>query len=139
MFRLTQAATRSALVCLLLVLFGAWQLRSDRWLLGLGLALVAFRLAINVAFFPYLRGMAIVAPFVLLLAFHGLARIFKHFTPQVLGFVWLLLVLFHLGTGLGERDYGQSGEHDARGRSAERDPTQLSVEVAVRVRHHQEA
>lgn len=102
-------------IVLLLILLGAWQLRNDRQLLMLGFALVVFRLAINVAFFPYLRGMAIVAPFVLLLVFHGLVRFFKHLTPQVLGVVWLGLVLFHLVTGLGERKYGQSGERDVHG------------------------
>lgn len=102
-------------VAALLIVLGAWHLRHDRWLLGLGLALVAYRLAINVAFFPYLRSMMIAAPFAVLLLFAGLTRIFKHFTPHVVGTLWLAAALFHLATAFGARDFLAKGERDARG------------------------
>lgn len=104
-----------AAVAGLLTLLGAWQLRRDRWLLAVGFALVAYRLAVNVAFFPYLRSMMIAAPFALLLLFAGLEWLFKRFTPQVMGAVWVGLALFQLTTGLGERRFLQQGERDAAG------------------------
>lgn len=112
----------------LLMLLGAWHLRRDRWLLGVGFALVAYRLAVNVAFFPYLRGMTIAAPFALLLAFCGLKALFKHFTPHVAGALWLGLALFQLTTGFGERSYLQAGERDARGAILEDRPVRLKYE-----------
>jgi hypothetical protein len=112
----------------LLELLGAWHLRRDRPLLAVGLGLVAYRLAINVAFFPYLRSMAIAGPFVLLLVFAGLSRIFKQLTPYVLGVVLLGLALFHLLTGFGERRYLQRGERDASGQVIEDRPVVLTYD-----------
>lgn len=106
-------------------LAGIWHLRRDRRLLAVGLGLVAYRLAINVAFFPYLRSMMIAGPFVLLLAFTSLTRLFKHLTPYVLGAVWLGLALFHLLSGFGERRYLQQGERDARGQVIDDRPVVL--------------
>ncbi len=107
---------------------GAWHLRRDRWLLGIGFAFVAYRLAINVAFFPYLRSMTIAAPFVLVLLVAGLAAAFKHLTPRVLGTIVLFLALFHLVTGLGDRKYLEKGERDERGAVIEDRPVILKYD-----------
>lgn len=109
-------------------LAGIWLLRRDRRLLAVGLGLVAYRLAVNVAFFPYLRSMMIAGPFVLLLVFTSLTRIFKHLSPYVLGAVWLGLALFHFLTGFGHRTYLQSGERDASGKIIDDRPVVLIYE-----------
>ncbi len=107
---------------------GVWHLRRDRLLLGVGFALVAYRLAINVAFFPYLRGMAIAAPFTLVLLAAGLAALCQRFTPRVLGTIVVVLGLFHVVTGLRPRGYLEKGERDARGAIIEDRPVVLKYD-----------
>jgi hypothetical protein len=120
----------------LLMVLGAWRLRRDRWLLGVGFALVAYRLAVNVAFFPYLRSMMIAAPFALLLLFSGLEWLLRRYTPHVVGALWVGLALFQLTTGLalfqlttglGERRFLQQGERDAQGAILDDRPVVLTA------------
>ncbi|HVS03811.1 MAG TPA: hypothetical protein VMT16_13675 [Thermoanaerobaculia bacterium] len=102
-------------VALALAALGAWSLRRDRPLLAVGGLLLAYRLAVNVAFFPYLRSMMIAAPFFLFLLLAGLQPLARGATRRVLVTVLVLLGGFHLATGWRTRDYRLSGERDAAG------------------------
>lgn len=103
------------LVSALLMLLGAWHLRADRRLLFFGGALIAYRLALNVLFFPYLRGMTIATPFAVVLLAAGIAFLARRHASRVLLAIVLVLGLYHFTTGFGERPYQISGERDARG------------------------
>ena len=82
---------------------------------ALGLSLLAFRLGMNALFFPYLRGMAICSPFLLVLFFSGLTPVFKKYTGRALVAFLLILSLFHLSTAWKLRNYSIDGERDAAG------------------------
>lgn len=103
-------------LCLALALWGGWTLRGDRLLLGVGLSLLLYRLAMNAVFFPYLRGVLIVGPFLVLLIFVAMrdlasrARCPRWAGAAVLG----LFAVLHLAALIGPR-FQRSGETDAGG------------------------
>ena len=99
----------------LLTLVGAWKLRGQRGLLAIGGMLVLYRLAINAAFFPYLRSMLIVAPFWSVLALSGAASLSGKYGRSVLVGGLLLLATFHLSTAPRQRVYQLDGERDSAG------------------------
>jgi hypothetical protein len=103
------------LLALALIAAGAWLLRRERLFLLVGGALLAYRLAINVLFFPYLRSVAIVSPFYLALLLAGLALPFHRFAGRVLAGLLVALGLVHLATAPQPRRYLASGERDASG------------------------
>lgn len=103
-------------VALVVIALGAWRLRGEKTFLAAGAALLAYRLLVNVAFFPYLRGMAIVAPFWLALFWSGWAVPFRRYTRKVLVVALVLLGGYHLATGGLARNYRLSGERDTAGR-----------------------
>jgi hypothetical protein len=94
---------------------GAWSLRADRALVVTAGALVAYRLGVNVVFFPYLRGMMIAAPAFLVLFWSGLAPLARGATRRALVGVLVALALLHFSTGWRARRYLLSGERDAAG------------------------
>ncbi len=110
----------------LLAAWGAvvlWR-RGGRLLVSAGIVLVLYRLAINVVFFPYLRGMAIAAPFVGVLVFAGLAALaeragerfgVRHGGRRTLAACLTVLALFHFASAWRTRDYVLRGERDAEG------------------------
>ncbi len=98
-----------------LIAFGAWRLRRERMFLAVGGALLAYRLAINVMFFPYLRSVAIVSPFYLALLLAGLALPFQRFAGRVLAGLLVAFGLVHLAAAPLPRRYLASGERDASG------------------------
>lgn len=100
---------------LALIAAGAWQLRRERWFLAVGGALLAYRLLVNVLFFPYLRGVAVVSPFYLTLFLAGLALPFHRFAGRVLAGLLVALGLAHLAAAPVPRRYLASGERDASG------------------------
>jgi len=107
------------LAVLALIAAGAWRLRAERALLLAGGVLLAYRLAVNVAFFPYLRSMMIVSPFWLLLLSTGLhavaGRLHRALTPpRLFAALLVLLAAFHL-TAFRDRRYLLDGERDERG------------------------
>ena len=99
----------------LLLLVGAWRLRGRRGVLWLGLALLVYRLAINVAFFPYLRGMMIAAPFAVVLLLTALEPFFGARPRRVLLALVLVLGLANAATAWRTRDYLLAGERAADG------------------------
>jgi len=99
-----------------LVALGVYRLRRDRWLLAVAAAFVVYRLAMAVAFFPYLRGMMIAAPLVTVLAACGLAALGRKYGTGVLATLLVVLALYHLGFGWKPRSYLLKGERDAQGR-----------------------
>lgn len=98
-----------------LVLAGAWNLRDQRLFLLVGGVLLASRLGVNVAFFPYLRSVAVVAPFLLTLALSGFAAPFRHHGRRVLQALLVLFAIFHFTTVFGGRRYLLEGERDGSG------------------------
>lgn len=100
---------------LLLAGAGLWYLRDHRWLLIAGLLLIAYRLAINTVFFPYLRSMMIAAPFVVLVLGSGVVALAGRHGRKVLMVLVLGLGAYHLATGWQTRDYRIQGERDASG------------------------
>jgi hypothetical protein len=98
-----------------LALFGGWRLRAQRGLLVAGGVLVLYRLAMNAAFFPYLRGMMIAAPFWSVLAWHGLASLAGRRARALLVTALLLVGVLHFATALRQREYRVTGERDAAG------------------------
>ncbi len=103
-------------IFLTLAVYGAWTRREDRLLLAVIFALVLYRLAINAMFFPYLRGMTIASPAVLVLAVVGIASLFRHLGRPVLIAGMLLVGGYHLASGWQVRNYGLTGERDPSGR-----------------------
>lgn len=87
-----------SLLCLCLTALGAWRLRSQKMFLGVVGLLLLYRLGINVLFFPYLRGVLIVAPALLALQWTGLASLAKTRGQGVLVGCWIVLVVFHFAT-----------------------------------------
>jgi hypothetical protein len=104
------------LLCWLLVAAGAWSLRRQPQLLAVGFVLVAYRLAVNAVFFPYLRGMMVVSPFYLALLWSGWRPFLGRFWGRAVAAALLLLSLYHFSTIWGERPYSLSGERTADGR-----------------------
>ena len=98
-----------------LVVTGAWTVRAQRQLLLVGGLLVAYRLGVNVAFFPYLRSMAVVTPFLLALALTGAAAPFRQHGRRALQVLLVLLSIYHFTTAFGDRPYTLQGERDASG------------------------
>lgn len=96
--------------------YGAWTLRRERSLLLVVGALIAYRLSMNLAFFPYLRSMAIASPGVIVLAAGGISGLFRHLARPALLVIVALLATYQLGTGWRVRNYSLSGERDAEGR-----------------------
>ncbi len=102
--------------CLLLTGLGAWALRADRRLLAVGLALLLYRLAVNAVFFPYLRGMMVIAPLYLALQAEGLALLLRRHAARGLAAILVLLSLFHFATvWTGSGKLRLSGERSADG------------------------
>ncbi|MEM6457517.1 MAG: hypothetical protein AAF772_20685 [Acidobacteriota bacterium] len=107
---------------LLLIALGAWRLARgpdaarDRMALVAIALLVVYRLAMDVVFFPYLRGMLIALPAFVLLAAAGATVVFHRRTSRVLVAAALLLGLAHAALVLPSRDYRLAGERDAGGR-----------------------
>lgn len=100
---------------LLLVAAGCWGLRKRPGLLWPLLGLVAYALAFRLLFFPYLRGMMVVFPAVMVLWAAGVETLSRGATRRVL---WILLVAvaaYHLATGWRVRNYALRGERDAAG------------------------
>jgi len=100
---------------LLLIAAGAWRLRRERLFLAVGGGLLAYRLLVNVVFFPYLRSVAVVSPFYLALLLAGLALPFHRAAGRVLAGLLLVLSLVHFATAPRARRYLASGERDAAG------------------------
>jgi len=103
------------LVALALAALGAWRLRGERVLLGVAGALVAYRLAVNAVFFPYLRSMAIVAPVYLPLIGLGVATLARGAARRGLLAVVAALALVHFAEAWRVRRYQLAGERDAAG------------------------
>ncbi len=107
--------------------FGAWVLRRERQLLGVGALLLGYRLLVAVAFFPYLRSTMIVWPFLLLLVAAGAVALvpekLRRFWPWVLG----ALALAHLLVALVEPDYRLAGERDDAGEIIDDRPVTLRI------------
>ncbi len=99
----------------LLALVGAWRLRGQRGWLAIGGLLIFYRLAINAAFFPYLRSMLIVSPFWSVLALSGAASLCGKYGRSVLVGGLLVLAAFHLSTAPRQRVYQLDGERDSAG------------------------
>lgn len=99
----------------ILLVVGAWRLRHRPGVLGLGLALLVYRLAINVAFFPYLRGMMIAAPFAVVLLLTAVEPLFGTRSRRNLIAVVLLLGIANAATAWRPRDYLLAGERAADG------------------------
>lgn len=108
-------STLATLVGLVLTIAGACQLREQRLLLLVGGVILASRLGVNVAFFPYLRSVAVVTPFLLTLALSGFATPFRHHGRRVLQALLVLLAIFHFATAFGDRPYSLAGERDGSG------------------------
>ncbi|HEX9668722.1 MAG TPA: hypothetical protein VGC93_04490 [Thermoanaerobaculia bacterium] len=102
-------------VALVLIAIGAWRLRRERTFLLVGGTLLAYRLAVNALFFPYLRGVAVVSPFYLTLLLAGVALPFHRAAGKVLAGLLLVLALIHFATAPLPRRYLASGERDAAG------------------------
>ncbi|HEX5757800.1 MAG TPA: hypothetical protein VF121_01255 [Thermoanaerobaculia bacterium] len=100
---------------LMLIAVGAWRLRRERTFLIAGGALLAYRLAVNALFFPYLRGMVVVSPFYLALLLAGVALPFHRAAGKVLAGLLVVLALIHFTTAALPRRYLASGERDASG------------------------
>ncbi len=98
-----------------LMLIGLWALRRERAVLAVGLGLVAYRLAINLAFFPYLRSMMIAAPFALVLAVTGVGYLLRRAARPLVVVLLVGLAAFHLVTASTPRRYLLAGERDAQG------------------------
>lgn len=98
-----------------LIAAGLVHLRRHPWVLGIGLALVAYRLAINIVFFPYLRSMMIASPFVLLALLTGVAVVARSRARLVLATLLVVLGAFHLATAWQQRTLLNAGERDASG------------------------
>ena len=94
---------------------GAWSLRADRVLVAAIAALVAYRLAVNVVFFPYLRSMMIAAPAFLALFWSGWQPLARAATRRTLTAALVALALVHFSSGWRTRRYLLAGERDARG------------------------
>ncbi|RMH20650.1 MAG: hypothetical protein D6696_07650 [Acidobacteria bacterium] len=102
-------------LCLGLLAAGAWSLRRQRALLAVGFGLLAYRLAIDALFFPFVRSVLIVSPFVVALQLAALHPLLKRAYRPVLATLLALLAAFHLSTAAGERRYTLTGERDASG------------------------
>jgi hypothetical protein len=103
------------LVALAFAGLGAWLLRRERTLLAVGGALLAYRLLVNVAFFPYLRSVAVVSPFYLALLLAGFALPFRRAAGRTLAAIVAALALLHFAAAPLDRRYLVSGERDAAG------------------------
>jgi hypothetical protein len=102
-------------VSLALAGLGAWSLRAERALLAAIAALVAYRLAVNAVFFPYLRGMMIAAPAYLTLFWLGWRPLLRGATRRALTAALVALALVHFAEGWRTRRYLLAGERDAAG------------------------
>jgi len=112
---------------LLMVGLGAWALRRQKTFLAVGGVLLASRLAINAAFFPYLRGVLVVAPFLLTLFWAGCLATagglgLKATEPKgetrrrrLLAGALVLLAGYHFLTVGGSRRYRIAGERTEDG------------------------
>ncbi len=102
--------------CLVLTGLGAWALRGDRRLLAAGLALLLYRLGVNAVFFPYLRGMMVIAPLYLAFQVEGLAWLLRKHAGRGLAVILVLLSTYHLTTvWTGSGELRLSGERSAGG------------------------
>jgi hypothetical protein len=101
-------------LCLALTAVGAWSLRREKVFLAVGFGLLAYRLAINALFFPYLRGVMVVAPFYLALQAGGLACLVRRSARWALPALVGALALCHLATVRSGR-YERSGERGEDG------------------------
>ncbi len=111
----SEVPTLYAIAVACLVALGVYRLRQDRLLLAVVGAFVAYRFAIAVAFFPYLRGMTIVAPLVTMVAACGLATLGRKYGAEILAALLVVLALYHLGLGWKPRSYLLKGERDSQG------------------------
>ncbi|HPR62655.1 MAG TPA: hypothetical protein PK014_00400 [Thermoanaerobaculia bacterium] len=103
------------LLSLLMTAVGVRSLRKERYLLGWIFALVAYRLVVNMAFFPYLRGMMIAAPAVYYLQLQGWSSLFGRWKTKILTFILFLLASFHIMTAPLKREYAVRGVVDEKG------------------------
>ena len=101
---------------LAMIILGAWTLRGERIFLSVGFALLAYRLAVNAAFFPYLRGLLVVSPFLVSLFFAGVGALLGRFTGRALAALLVLLGLYHLATVGGDHRILLAGERTPDGR-----------------------
>jgi hypothetical protein len=100
---------------LLSIALGCWSLRGDRpLLLTVGL-LLAYRLAVNAVFFPYLRGMMVAAPAFLVLFWAGWQPLLRGATRRALWVALLALALLHASGAWRTRRYLLAGERDEAG------------------------
>lgn len=103
---------------LLMVGVGAWSSRRHGLFLMVGGGLLVYRLLINAAFFPYLRSILIVGPFLLALFWLGVATVAEKAGGRRAGALALVLVglaAYHFSTVAGERPYRLSGERTQEG------------------------
>lgn len=114
----------------ILALLGAWSLRREREILLVGGLLLASRLLTNLAFFPYLRSMAIAGPFLVLLVVAGLAWLARRQARPVLWALVLGLAVFHAATAAGPKPYRLDGERDEAGQLI--DDRRLTIELVPR-------
>lgn len=112
---------------------GAWTMRRQKTFLFVGGTLIVFRLAIGVAFFPYLRSMMIAAPFLSILTITGAitllgkipsAERFEKMFPLVVA----LLLTYHLITVLQPRRFTLDGERSRDGRIIDDRPVTLEYQ-----------
>jgi hypothetical protein len=113
-----------------LALVGAWSLRREREILFVGGLVLASRLLTNLAFFPYLRSMAIAGPFLVLLVVAGLAFLARRRVRPVLWALVVGLALFHAATAAGPKPYRLDGERDEAGQLI--DDRRLLIELVPR-------
>lgn len=103
-------STAYLVVALALVALGAWTLRREPAVLLVGGALLAYRLLINGLFFPYLRGVLIVSPWILTVVGAGLFSLLGKLHRRAPWILLAALALFHLSTAWSARRYAIEGE-----------------------------
>lgn len=99
-------------ISLILIVIGGWRLRNEPLVLVIGLILVFYRLGINCLFFPYLRSMMIVGPFLLCLILIGFSGFFRRWQKHALIVVLIVMFFVHAFTLMGKRDYYIEGKSD---------------------------
>lgn len=117
-----------ALLCGLLAVLGGWALRRERTFLAVGCGLLLFRLAVNAVFFPYLRGLLVVSPFLLALVLAGARRLAGRHGDRLLQALLAGLALFHFATVWTGQRYQLDGERGTDGAILDDRPVVIELE-----------
>lgn len=112
----------------LMVLAGLFALRERPEILAVGLGLLAFRLAINVAFLPFLRSVLVVSPFLVLAWARGFSWPFGRHGRQALVGLACGLALLHLATSWRTHGYLLDGERDEAGSLIDDRPLEIRLD-----------